>query len=93
MDTERSKEATKGWGGDCCCLIAKSCLTLFATLWTIACLPGSSVHGIAQARILEWVAIPPPGDLPDPGIEPASSCIGKWILYTEPPGKRRGGGG
>ena len=28
--------------------------------------------GILQARILEWVAIPPPGDLPDPGIEPAS---------------------
>ena len=26
--------------------------------------PGSSVHGILQARILEWVAMPPPGDLP-----------------------------
>ena len=35
-------------------------------------LPGSSLHGILQARILEWVAIPPPGDLPDPGIEPIS---------------------
>jgi len=35
-------------------------------------LPGSSVHGILQARILEWVACPPPGDLPDPGIKPAS---------------------
>ena len=34
--------------------------------------PGFSVHGILQGRILEWVAIPPPGDLPDPGIEPAS---------------------
>ena len=33
---------------------------------------GSSVHGILQARILEWVAIPPPGDLPDPGIKPES---------------------
>ena len=30
---------------------------LFATLWTINP-PGSSVHGILQARILEWVAIP-----------------------------------
>ena len=30
---------------------------LFATLWTVAC-PGSSVHGIFQARIPEWVAIP-----------------------------------
>ena len=34
--------------------------------------PGSSVHGVLQARILEWVATPPPGDLPDPGIEPAA---------------------
>ena len=33
---------------------------------------GSSVHGILQAWILEWTACPPPGDLPDPGIEPAS---------------------
>ena len=30
---------------------------LFATPWTVAYLPGSSVHGIFQARILEWVAI------------------------------------
>ena len=35
-------------------------------------LPGSSVHGILQAGILKWVAIPSPGALPNPGIEPAS---------------------
>ena len=34
--------------------------------------PGSSVHGIFQARTPEWIADPPPGDLPDPGIKPAS---------------------
>ena len=34
--------------------------------------PGSSVHGILQGRIVEWVAIPPSRDLLDPGIEPAS---------------------
>ena len=34
--------------------------------------PGSSVHGISQARILDWFAIPSPGDLPDPGVEPMS---------------------
>ena len=38
-------------------------------------LPGSSVHGIFQARILEWVAIPSPGDLPDPEIEPGSPAL------------------
>ena len=35
-------------------------------------LPGSSVHGIFQARIQKWVAISSPGDLPDPGIEHTS---------------------
>ena len=35
-------------------------------------LPGSSVHEILQAKILEWLAMPPPGYLPDPGIKPAS---------------------
>ena len=33
-------------------------------------LPGFSVHGISQARILEWVLFPSPGDVPDLGIEP-----------------------
>ena len=33
-----------------------SCVRLFATPWTVAP-QGSSVHGILQARILEWVAI------------------------------------
>ena len=35
-------------------------------------LPGISVHGIFQARILEQLPFPTPGDLFDPGIEPAS---------------------
>ena len=38
-------------------------------------LPGSSVHSISQARILEWVAIPFSRDLPDPGIEPRSLAL------------------
>ena len=32
--------------------------------------PGSSVQGILQARILEWVACPPPGGLLNPRTEP-----------------------
>ena len=35
-------------------------------------LPGSSVHGILPARILKWVAIFFPEDLPNPGIKPTS---------------------
>ena len=34
-------------------------------------LPGSSVHGTSQARIWSGLPFPSPGDLPDPGIEPA----------------------
>ena len=34
--------------------------------------PSSSVHGIPQARILKWVAMPPPGNLPNSGIQPIS---------------------
>ena len=37
---------------------------LFATSWTIAYLPGFSVHGILQARILGWVAISFSGTFP-----------------------------
>ena len=38
----------------CCCLVAQSCLTLCDPMDHSP--PGSSVHGIVQARILEWVA-------------------------------------
>ena len=51
---------------------------------------GSSVLGISQARILEWVAIPPPGDLPHPGTEPTSPmspALQVDSLLTEATGK------
>ena len=48
----------------------QSCLTLCNPM--DCSLPGSSVHGILQARILEWAAMPPPGDLSNPGSEPTS---------------------
>ena len=35
----------------------------------------SSVHGILQARIVEWVAMPSSTDLPNPGIEPSSLSL------------------
>ena len=51
-------------------LVTQSCLT-FCNL--LGCSPpGSSVHGISQARILEWVAISFSRDLLDPGIKPTS---------------------
>ena len=52
--------------------------------------PGFSVHGILQARILEWVVMPSSGDLPDPGIElefPPSPALAGRFFTVEPPGK------
>ena len=43
--------------------------------------PGSSVHGISQARILEWVAIPLSWGPSRPRVRTHISCIGRWILY------------
>ena len=49
--------------------------------------PGSSVHGISQTRMLEWVAISFSGDLPEPGIEPRSPELADGFFTTEPSGK------
>ena len=49
--------------------------------------PGSSVRGILQARILEWVAISFSRDLPYPRIEPGSPALQADSLLSEPPGK------
>ena len=45
-----------------------------------------TVHGILQARILEWVAFPFSKDLPNPGIEPRSPAL-QDSLPAEPQGK------
>ena len=47
--------------------------------------PGSSVHGILQARIFEWVAISPPGDLPNPKIKPWCPALQADSLPSKPP--------
>ena len=47
--------------------------------------PGSSVLGILQARILEWVAILSPGDLP--GLIPGSPALQADSLPSAQPGK------
>ena len=49
--------------------------------------PGSSVYGVFQARILEWVASSFSWDLPEPGIEPGSPALQEISLPAEPPGK------
>ena len=63
------------------CSVTKSCLILCDP--TDCSPPGSSVHGISQARILEWVVFPSPGDLTNPGIESATFKIA-YLLKSGP---------
>ena len=66
-------------------LVAQLCLTL---CYPMDCsLPGSSVRGILQARLLEWAAISSPADLPDPRIEPRFPALQADPLPSEPAGK------
>ena len=46
-----------------------------------------TIHGILQARILEWVAIPFSKGSSQPGIKPRSPALQAVSLPTEPPGK------
>ena len=50
-------------------------------------LPGSSILGISQARILKWVAISFDRGSPNPEIEPGSPALQADSLLSEPPGK------
>ena len=72
------------------CLVAQSCPILCSLM--DCSLLGSSVHGILQARILKWVAMPSPGDLPNPGIEPRPPALQANSLLSEPPGKPKNTG-
>ena len=69
----------------CVCVHAQLCLTLCDLM--DCSLPGSSVRGILQTRILEWVAISfSRGDLPKPGIKHRSPALQADSLPSEPPG-------
>ena len=67
----------------CACLAAQSGLTLCDPMGCGP--PGSSVHGILQARILTGLPSPPPGDLPNPGIKRWSPALQADSLPSEPP--------
>ena len=69
------------------CSVTKSCLTLCNP--TDCSPPGTSVHGIFQARILEWVAISYSRGTSQPRDWTCVSCVAGSFFTTEPPGKPR----
>ena len=69
-------------------LVSQSCLTLCNPM--DCSLPGSSVHGFLQARILEWVAIPFSRGSSQPRIWTWSPALQADSLPSEPSGKPQG---
>ena len=43
--------------------------------------PGSSVHGILQARVLQWVATPSSRGSSQPRDRSHVSCVSRWVIY------------
>ena len=71
-----------------CAKSLQSCLTLCHPMDSSP--PGSSVHGILQARILEWVAMPSSRESSRPREQThvtCISCIASGVFTSEPPGK------
>ena len=67
------------WHCCCCCVVTRSNPTLCDPI--DYSLPGSSVHGIFQARILKWVAISFSRGSSHPRDQTCISCISRQILY------------
>ena len=65
-----------------CCYVC-----VLSHIWLFSTPPGSSVHGILQARILEWVSISSYGGSSQPRDWACVSCIKGRFFTTEPPGK------
>ena len=73
----------------CVCSVIQSSLTLCNCMDCSP--PGFSVHGISKQEYWSGLLFPSPGDLPDPGIKPASLCLLHWQADSSPlapPGKR-----
>ena len=69
-----------------CILSHFRCVRLFVTPWTVA---RQAPVSMGFSRQGYWSGLPfsPPGDLPDPGIEPASPALADGFFTTEPPKK------
>ena len=84
MESQKKASAGSGLAGSVCAQSLQSCPTLCDPM--DCSLPGSSVHGILQARILEWVAMPSSRGSSRPRDRTQVShvsCTGRQILYHQ----------
>ena len=66
-----------------------SCVGLFETPWTTDHQAPLSMR-ILREEYWRGLPFPPPGDIPDPGIEPVSPALAGGFFTTEPPRKPPG---
>ena len=66
-----------------------SCVRLYTTPWTVPCQASLSTE-FSRQEYWSRLTFPSPGDLPNPGIEPASPALAGGFFITEPPRKPRG---
>ena len=79
-----------GWQvgvGEKCVLSHSSCVWVFATPWAIA-LQAPLSMGFSRQEYWSGLPCPPPGDLPNPGIEPGSSALQANSLPSEQQGNQ-----
>ena len=69
----------------CACLVAKSCPTLVTPC--IVDHQASLSMGFSRQEYWTGLPCPPPGDLPDPGIEPVSPALAGRFFTIKLPGK------
>ena len=82
------------WGFSTRASISHRLLLLFSlsvvansvTPWTVTC-PAPLSMGLSRQEYRSGLPFPPPGDLPDPGIEATSPALAGRFFTTEPPGK------
>ena len=80
------------WLHNCACVLTCfSCVQLFATLWLIA-LHAPLSMGFSRQEYWGALPCPPPGDLPNPGIEPRSLTLQADSLPAKPQGKSKNTG-
>ena len=74
-----------------CCAQSLSCVRLFVTPWAVASQAPLSM-GFSRQEYENGLPCPPPGNLPNPGIEPRSPTLQADSLPSEPPGKSKNTG-
>ena len=80
----RVRRALLPKGSECVCVCACSVMSESLQASGLDSLPGSSVHGILQAKILEWVGLLSSNEsspLRDQTLASYTSCISRQVLY------------